>query len=31
MPDPVFDGQVATLGRELRLLRSLLEVGSCGT
>ena len=31
MPDPVFEGQVATLGRELRLLRSLLEVGSCGT
>ncbi len=31
MPAPVFEGQVATLGRELRLLRSLLEVGSCGT
>jgi len=31
MPDTVFEGQVATLGRELRLLRSLLEVGSCGT
>jgi len=30
MPDPVFDGQVATLERELRLLRSLLEVASCG-
>ena len=31
MPDLAFDGQVATLGRELRLLKSLLEVGSCGT
>ena len=31
MPDAVFEAQVATLGRELRLLKSLLEVGSCET
>jgi hypothetical protein len=30
MPDQVFDGQVRTLARELRLLKSLLEVGRCG-
>lgn len=30
MSDQVFDGQVRTLTRELRLLKSLLEVGKCG-
>jgi polyketide cyclase/dehydrase/lipid transport protein len=31
MPDAVFEAQAATLGRELQLLKSLLEVGSCAT
>jgi hypothetical protein len=30
MSDQAFDGQVRTLTRELRLLKSLLEVGRCG-
>jgi hypothetical protein len=29
MPDDVFAGQIDALARELRLLKSLLEVGSC--
>jgi Polyketide cyclase / dehydrase and lipid transport len=31
MADGVFESQVRTLARELKLLKSLLEVGSCGT